>query len=118
MRQRGQVQGSYGRGRCEKMSPNPFDFAQGSSPVPQIHRFAMICSGQDERIEGMVPRPCDFCKGGYDAADRQFLAMYSGLHRTYGTAIHASQSSETRTVGVTRTMVAERLSLSTFSMRP
>ena len=31
-----------------------------------------------------VPRPCDFCKGGYDAADTMGFVMPSGLHRTYG----------------------------------
>ena len=31
-----------------------------------------------------VPRPCVFCKGGYDAADTMGFAMPSGLHRTYG----------------------------------
>ena len=36
------------------------------------------------RFELGVPRPCDFYKGGYDAADTMRLAMPSGLHRTYG----------------------------------
>ncbi len=31
-----------------------------------------------------VPRPCVFCKGGYDAACSMLLVMPSGLHRTYG----------------------------------
>ena len=31
-----------------------------------------------------VPRPCAFCKGGYDAADTMGFVMPSGLHRTYG----------------------------------
>ena len=31
-----------------------------------------------------VPRPCAFCKGGYDAACTMLLVMPSGLHRTYG----------------------------------
>ena len=31
-----------------------------------------------------VPRPCVFCKGGYDAACTMGFVMPSGLHRTYG----------------------------------
>jgi len=31
-----------------------------------------------------VPRPCAFCKGGYDVADTMGFAMPRGLHRTYG----------------------------------
>ena len=31
-----------------------------------------------------MPRPCAFCKGGYDAACTIELVVPSGLHRTYG----------------------------------
>jgi hypothetical protein len=31
-----------------------------------------------------APRPCAFCKGGYDAPDTMGFSMPSGLHRTYG----------------------------------
>ena len=31
-----------------------------------------------------VPRPCDFCKGGNDAAGSMGLVMPAGLHRSYG----------------------------------
>ena len=31
-----------------------------------------------------VPRPCGFCKGGYDAAGTMSFIMPSGLHRSYG----------------------------------
>jgi REP element-mobilizing transposase RayT len=30
-----------------------------------------------------VPRPCVFCKGGYEAAGTMGFTMPSGLHRTY-----------------------------------
>src|SRR5277367_5753106 len=32
-----------------------------------------------------VPRPCVFCKGGYDAADIIWFIMPSGLHRNAAT---------------------------------
>ena len=31
-----------------------------------------------------MPRPCDVCKGGYDAADTLRFTVPSGPHRTYG----------------------------------
>jgi hypothetical protein len=34
--------------------------------------------------EKRVPRPCAFCKGGYDAACTIGFVVPSGLHRTYG----------------------------------
>ncbi|HME36831.1 MAG TPA: transposase, partial [Candidatus Sulfotelmatobacter sp.] len=44
---------------------------------PAFHVFLPV-------TELRVPRPCGFCKGGYEAAYTIRFVMPSGLHRTYG----------------------------------